>query len=100
MEIEKTSADGAVILAVSGALTAVTAEKFSAAVEPHIAGTDNLVFDFKDLNYLASAGLRVIVSTQKKMVASGRELVICNVSEDVMEVFEVTGLDAVLTFKS
>jgi anti-sigma B factor antagonist len=98
MEIEKTSADGAVILAVSGELTTITVEQLNAAVEPVVAETDVLVFDFKDLEYLASAGLRVILNTKKKMLASGGDLVIRNVSEDVMKVFEITGLDAVLTF--
>ncbi len=99
MEINKTSAEGAVILAISGELTAITAEKFSAAVELVITETDNLIFDFKDLEYLASAGLRVILNTKKKMLASRGELVIRNVSEDVMKVFEVTGLDDILVFK-
>jgi anti-sigma B factor antagonist len=99
MTIEKTISDGTVVLAISGGLTAVTAEKLSIEVEQVIFEMKKLVFDFKDLDYLASAGLRVILNAKKKLDASGGELVIRNVTDTCMNVFEVTGLKDVLTFE-
>jgi anti-sigma B factor antagonist len=99
MDIEKRIDDGVVVLEVSGELTAVTAEQLTTAVEQAITEAKKMVLDFKDLDYLASAGLRVILNTKKKMNALKGELIIRNVSEDVMNVFEMTGLDDVLTFE-
>lgn len=99
MDIEKKIDDGVVLLEVSGELTAVTAEQLSTAVEQAITEANKMVLDFKDLDYLASAGLRVILNTQKKLNALKGDLVIRNVSEDVMNVFEMTGLNDVLTFE-
>jgi anti-sigma B factor antagonist len=99
MDIEKKIDDGVVLLEVSGELTAVTAEQLSTAVEQAITEANKMILDFKDLDYLASAGLRVILNTQKKFNALKGGLVIRNVSEDVMNVFEMTGLNDVLTFE-
>jgi anti-anti-sigma factor len=99
MDVEKTSSDGTVILAVSGELTTVTAEQLNAAIEQALAETNKLALDFKYLEYLASAGLRIILNTKKKLLAVNGEFIICNVSEDVMKVFEITGLDDILTFE-
>ncbi|MDR2842440.1 MAG: STAS domain-containing protein [Spirochaetaceae bacterium] len=55
--------------------------------------------DLTDLNYIASAGLRVIVLTQKNTVKNGGFLKLLNVKQDVMEVFEVTGLNNILAFE-
>jgi anti-sigma B factor antagonist len=99
MDIEKKTADETVVLAVGGELTALTAEQLNAAVEQVMAETNKLALDFKDLEYLASAGLRVILNTKKQILAVNGEFVIRNVSEDVMKVFEITGLDDILTFE-
>jgi anti-sigma B factor antagonist len=93
MEIIKTLSDGKVILAVIGKLSAATAEEFRVAVDAVIPESQAVVLDFKEVSYLASAGLRVLVSTQKKLKAQGGVLTIINVGETIMEVFEVTGLD-------
>jgi anti-sigma B factor antagonist len=99
MDIEKKIDDGVVLLEVSGELTAVTAEQLSTAVEQAITEANKMVLDFKDLDYLASAGLRVILNTKKKLNALEGDLIIRNASEDVMNVFEMTGLNDVLTFE-
>ena len=99
MQIEKISSSDSVTLEVSGSLTAITAEKLGSVVAEVLNETKKLILDFKELEYLASAGLRVIISTQKKMSAMQGEMVIRNVSEEVMEVFEVTGLDDILNFE-
>jgi anti-sigma B factor antagonist len=95
MEIAKTISADTATLAVTGKLSAATAEELGAAVDLALGEARNLVLDFKELNYLASAGLRVLVSAQKKLKASGGSLRILHVCEEVMEVFEITGLDDV-----
>jgi anti-sigma B factor antagonist len=95
MEIFKTQDGDVVTLAINGKLSAATAEEFGAAVEAAIAETVKLILDFKEVSYLASAGLRVLVSTQKQITSRSGSLSLINVDENVREVFEVTGLDDV-----
>ena len=57
-----------------------------------------LILDFKDVNYVSSAGLRVLLSLQKKMMVKG-EMKLINVNEAVSDVFEVTGFDEILTYE-
>ena len=59
--------------------------------------TLELVLDFTDLAYLSSAGLRVLLSCQKKMNAAKGSMVVKHVNEIIMEVFEATGFDSILT---
>ena len=60
-------------------------------------GVTELVLDFTDLAYLSSAGLRVLLSCQKKMNAAKGSMVVKHVNEIIMEVFEATGFDSILT---
>jgi anti-sigma B factor antagonist len=62
-------------------------------------GTDKLIFDLEKLAYVSSAGLRVLLSAQKKMDAQGGSMVIRNVNDVIMEVFEVTGFVDILTIE-
>jgi anti-sigma B factor antagonist len=99
MEITKTASEDSITLAVSGKLSAATASECEAAVDLALGETKNLLLDFKELSYLASAGLRVLISAQKKLKAVGGSLALLNLREEVMEVFEVTGLDDVLDIR-
>jgi anti-anti-sigma factor len=99
MEIIKSVSGDSITLAVAGKLSAATAEECGAAVELAIGETKNLLLDFKELSYLASAGLRILVSAQKKLKATGGSLSLLNVSKEVMEVFEITGLDDVFDIR-
>jgi anti-sigma B factor antagonist len=95
MEIVKIKNGDILNLGISGKLSAATAEEFGAAVDAAIAESPKLIMDFKEVSYLASAGLRVLVSAQKQITAKSGSLSLINVREDVYEVFEVTGLDDV-----
>jgi anti-sigma B factor antagonist len=99
MEITKTVSGDSITLAIAGKLSAATADECGAAVDLALEETKKLLLDFKELSYLASAGLRVLVSTQKKMKATGGSLSLLNLREEVMEVFEVTGLDDVFDIR-
>jgi anti-sigma B factor antagonist len=99
MEIVKAISDDTATLTIAGKLNAATAEEFDAAVNLAIGETKNLVLDFKEVSYLSSAGLRVLVSAQKKLKAAAGTFALCNVCEEVMEVLEVTGLDDVFEIR-
>jgi anti-anti-sigma factor len=99
METIKTTNEGAVTLAVSGKLSAATAEDFEKAVSAALTeASKSFTLDFKEVTYLASAGLRVLVAAQKKLTPLGLNLSLVNVRDEVREVFEITGLDEVFNF--
>jgi anti-anti-sigma factor len=100
MDFVKHISDNVVTLEINGKLSAATAGELEAALEPIIPeAVKGLVLDFKGVSYVASAGLRVLVSLQKKLSAGAVPLSMVNVCEEVREVFEVTGLDEVFAIK-
>ncbi len=87
-----TNLEGAkLIVAAEGKLGATSAPELEKAVKNNINGVTELVFDFEKLEYLASAGLRVLLSATKVMKKQG-SMKIINVTEPVMEVFTFTGM--------
>lgn len=95
MTIAKTREDGKLTLTLEGRLDTTTAPQLEAEVK-HLDGVTELVLDFEKLEYLSSAGLRVILAAQKTMNRQGT-MVIRQVNETIMEVFEVTGFVDILT---
>ena len=85
-------------LALSGRLDTTTAPQLEAELKQSIDGVKELVLDFTGLEYLSSAGLRVLLSAQKVMNRQG-SMVIRHVNETIMEIFEVTGFVDVLTIE-
>ena len=81
-----------------GRLDTTTAPALDRTISNDIEDTKNLVFDFKSLEYISSAGLRVLLAAQKKMHKSGSMKVI-HVCEEVMEVFEMTGFADILVIE-
>ena len=79
-----------------GRLDTTTAPALDKTINGDIEGTKNLVLDFKQLEYISSAGLRVLLGAQKKMQKIG-SMKVTNVCEEVMEVFEMTGFADILT---
>ena len=98
MNIEKQLNGDQLSLALTGRLDTTTAPELEAVIKENIAGVTNLVMDFAGLEYLSSAGLRVILSAQKIMNKQG-EMVIRNVNETINEVFEITGFIDILTIE-
>ncbi len=96
MTIEiKRNADETIIELV-GRLDTTTAPALDKTIGNDIEGTKNLVLNLKKLEYISSAGLRVLLSAQKKMQKIG-SMKVTNVCEEVMEVFEMTGFADILT---
>ena len=81
-----------------GRLDTMTAPELEAELNQSMNGADSLVFDFSKLDYISSAGLRVLLSAHKAMIAKGG-MTITNVNEVVQEVFEVTGFADILTIE-
>ena len=96
MEIKK-NAETAVI-AIDGRLDTTTAPALEKAICEDIGDAKNLVLDLKGVQYISSAGLRVLLGAQKKMQKIGFMKVV-NVCEEVMEVFEMTGFADILVIE-
>ena len=98
MEINKNLNGDALELKVIGRLDTTTAPALEAEIKNSIEGLKSLVFNLEGLEYISSAGLRVLLSAQKSMNKQGA-MKLVNVNEVVMEVFEITGFVDVLTIE-
>ena len=98
LDIKKTQEGESLVIALDGRLDTITAPQLEEEIRDGIDGVAELVFDFTDLAYVSSAGLRVLLSAQKTMNAKG-SMVVKNVSEDIQEIFDVTGFSDILTIE-
>ena len=98
MTIEIMKKQEATIIEIAGRLDTITAPALDKTIHEDIGDTKNLVLDVKGLEYISSAGLRVLLGAQKKMQKIGSMKVV-NVCEAVMEVFEMTGFADILVIE-
>ncbi len=98
MTIMRTLKEDELTIRVTGRLETVTAPKLEEELKTSLQGVKTLIMDLEELEYISSAGLRVLFSAQKTMSKQGG-MIVRNVNEDVMEVFEVTGSVDVLTIE-
>ena len=98
MIIEKKLNGTELTIAIAGRLDTTTAPELDAEFKQSSAGVEKLILDFAKLEYLSSAGLRVLLSEQKLMNKQG-EMIIKNVNETINEIFEVTGFIDILTIE-
>ena len=98
MNIIKTIEGTTLNLALEGRLDTTTAPQLEAELKDSMDGITELNMDFEKLEYLSSAGLRVILAAQKTMNKQGR-MIIRHVNETIHEVFEVTGFIDILTLE-
>lgn len=84
--------------AVSGRLDTLTAPELEKGIQPALNEAQTLILDLGELEYISSAGLRVILSLRHSMDTKGG-LTLKNVSESIMEIFEVTGLTSILNIE-
>ena len=96
IEIKKNTTE--VVLQICGRLDTITAPNLDKAINEEIGDTKNLVLDMRGLEYISSAGLRVLLGAQKKMQKIGSMKVV-NVCAEVMEVFEMTGFADILVIE-
>ena len=98
MTIEIKKNENETIIEIVGRLATITAPALDKTINEDIGDAKNLVLDVKGMEYISSAGLRVLLSAQKKMQKIGSMKVI-NVCEEVMEVFEMTGFADILVIE-
>ena len=95
MTIEKKLENGKLTLALSGRLDTNTSPELEA--ELNLDGVTEVVFDFTDLEYISSAGLRVLMTAQKAMMACGGAMCVASPNAMVKDVFEMTGMSGIFT---
>lgn len=98
MNISKTVSGTVLNISLEGRLDTTTAPQLEAELKQSMEGITQLELDFDKLEYLSSAGLRVILGAQKTMNKQGK-MVVRHVNETIMEVFEVTGFIDILTIE-
>jgi anti-sigma B factor antagonist len=98
MTIEKKMNGTELAIALEGRLDTMTAPELEAELGKSLGGAESLVLDFSKLEYISSAGLRVLLSAHKTMSAKGG-MKVTHVNEIVQEVFEVTGFADILTIE-
>lgn len=98
MTITMTRNESELIVAVEGRLDTLTSPELEEKLEPALKDVKKLIFDFAQLRYISSAGLRVLLTAMQIMEEQG-EMIVRNVSDDIMDVFEVTGFAEDLNFE-
>ncbi len=98
MNIIKQLDNGCLTLALQGRLDTTTAPLLEQELQNDLDGLRTLRFDFEQLAYISSAGLRVLLATQKRMNQQG-SMSLCHVNETIKEVFDITGFSELLTIE-
>lgn len=98
MTITMTRNESELIVAVEGRLDTLTSPELEEKLEPALKDVKKLIFDFAQLRYISSAGLRVLLTAMQIMEEQG-EMIVRNVSNDIMDIFEVTGFAEDLNFE-
>ena len=98
MKIQKECKDQELTLSLSGRLDTTTAPVLEQELQQSYQDINSLIFEFKELEYISSAGLRVILAAQKQMLKQG-SMKLRNLSENVREVFEMTGFADIMSIE-
>ena len=98
LNISKKSEDSKLYVAVEGRLDTTTAPELEESLKDELDNVSELVIDLKDLDYISSAGLRVLLACQKKMMKQGK-MTVTNPNDVISEIFEVTGFSDILTIE-
>ena len=98
LNVNKSIEDGVAKINLEGRLDTVTAPEFETELKDTIADVKNLVLDFEKLEYISSAGLRVLLAAQK-MIGQEGSMKLVNVNDIIMEIFDVTGFTDILTIE-
>ena len=98
LNITKQIENGKAAIGLSGRLDTVTAPELEAELKAALEGVSELTLDFEGLEYVSSAGLRVLFGAQKTMNKQG-EMKLTHVNETVMEIFEITGFSSILSIE-
>lgn len=96
MDIKKNYNEKELTIEVGDRIDTITAPDFENEINDEMGNFDSLIIDFANLEYISSAGLRVLISTQKKLKGEGIPMVIKNVNDTINEIFRMSGFDKIL----
>ena len=97
LNVEKRLEDGALLIALEGELDTLSSPDFEELLEPLLAEAQSLTLDFEKLEYISSAGLRVLLAAEQAMEEKGAERVrVVNMNSTVRNIFDITGFTDVL----
>ena len=99
MEVKFDKQDSLLTVVISGNIDTVTAPELDSKLQENLSGIKNLILDFAAVDYISSAGLRVILMTNQLMEDVDGDMTVKNVNEDVRDVFEMTGFDSLLNLE-
>ena len=99
MTINELKEGNKLTIALSGRIDTITAPELEQVINSGLNGINELIFDLAELEYMSSAGLRVMLTAKKKMDTQGGKMTVCNVNETIMEIFEITGFADILTIE-
>lgn len=91
------TADGTMTIRLSGEMDSVTAPAFGEELFEELEGVKHLVIDFEELEYISSAGLRVLLTAQQRVEKANADMKIIHVNENIMEIFDLVGFTEVIT---
>lgn len=96
MQIIKNEENDKIVIKLEGRLDKLSSPTMEEEIKPEVEKKKDIVFDLKDLQYISSAGLRILLATEKKVKENGKTMNIINVNNDVMDILTVTGFIYIL----
>ena len=96
MEIEKKYDEKELTISVEGRIDTITSNDLEKEITDEMGNFDSLIVDFDKVDYISSAGLRLLISTQKKLKPDNIPFVIKNANDTVKEIFRMSGFDKIL----
>lgn len=96
MKVSKNYNNKELTMTVEGRVDTITSKDLDKEINAELGNFDSLIMDFANLEYISSAGLRVLITTQKKLKAENIPLVIKNVNDTVNEIFRMSGFNKIL----
>ena len=99
MEVKFNKQDSSLTVTISGNIDTVTAPELDSKLQENISDVKDLVLDFAAVDYISSAGLRVILMANQQMEDVDGNMTVKNVNDDVRDVFEMTGFDSLLNLE-
>lgn len=100
MDITITQNEKEILAVIAGRLDTVTAPKMESSLMPHVQEGNTLILDCSDMEYVSSAGLRVILILHKTLTAKSGKLVLRHLNKDVQSVFDMTGFSRILSIEA
>ena len=99
MDVTKKQNGSELLLELSGSIDSGTSPELNAVIEQSLKGINSLILDFKKIDYISSAGLRVLLATFKTLSGRGGNMIIRYPNQNVMDIFTMTGFDNILTIE-